>query len=453
VLSLPPEEYLPTMIPRLARLRSSPLPLALLLGVLALPSAAAPVPPPRPQPAPLQDAARLVAVVNGAPITEADVDARCRLFALSTGLPMTQEVLDRLKPQIIRQLIDEQVQLQEIQRRQVIVHDSEIAAAIREIEQRNNMPPGTLQKRLAADGAGFRTLVDQVRVQIGWGRVLRQVLGDRVEVSEADVARQLALLKAQSGQLEYHISEIFVPATEPDQMAEAKRFADTIIQQLRNGAPFAVVAAEFSQSQTALHGGDEGWVQANEIDPAVLRVLQEMPVGAISNPIPVPGGLSIVTLGGKRVIGNDMQTVLSIRQLFLPFPSPLDPNAPTAAQQAVLEKAKQISTTAKSCPDIDAAAKAEKSARPDNPGEVILSNVAQPMLHQLLATLPVGQASQPLLTTDGVAVLMVCSREQRNLGLPSAQEMRARIMNQRAELASEQLLRELRRKAVIDRRF
>ena len=46
------------------------------------------------------DTTRIVAVVNGDVISNADVDNRTRLFALSTGLPMSPDVLDRLKPQI-----------------------------------------------------------------------------------------------------------------------------------------------------------------------------------------------------------------------------------------------------------------------------------------------------------------------------------------------------------------
>ncbi len=443
------------MTPRLARLCLARLPLALLAGALAWPSAVLAAPRPAASAvAPLEDVARLVAVVNGAPITAADVDERCRLFALSTGLPMTPEVLDRLKPQITRQLIDEQLELQEMQRRGIVVHDAEIAAAIGEIEKRNNMPPGTLRQRLASDGAGYRTLIDQVRVQIGWGRVLRQVLGDRLEVSEAEIARRLALVKAETGQEEYRISDIFVPASEPKQMAEAQSFANTIIQQLRAGAPFAVVAAQFSQSQTALQGGDEGWVQANEVDPAVLNVLQEMPVGAISNPIPVPGGLEIVTLAGKRVIGNDLQTVVTLRQVFLPFATPLDPSEPpTAAQQSVLEAMKKLSTTVSGCPALEAAVKTLPNAKFNNPGDVLLTSVTQPLMQHLLSTLPVGKPSEPLIATDGVALITVCSREQRNIGMPSPAQMRTRIIEERAQLASEEMLRALRRRAVIQRHF
>src|SRR5579875_1279031 len=236
--------------------------------------------------------AAIVAVVNGDVISKADVDNRRRLFALSTGLPITPEVLARLTPQVTNQLIDEKLRLQEVQRRKIVVTDKQIADAIAEVEKQNNMPPGELRRKLAADGVEMRTLIDQIRVQLGWGQVLRQQLGENAGITEADVAAQERVLKSQIGKPEYRVSEIFVPVEEPAKQEEARRFADTVIQQLRKGAPFAVVAAQFSQSQTALQGGDLGWVQPNQVDPEVARVMTEMPVGAISNPIRVAGGYS-----------------------------------------------------------------------------------------------------------------------------------------------------------------
>jgi peptidyl-prolyl cis-trans isomerase SurA len=184
----------------------------------------------------------------------------------------------------------------------------------------------------------------------------------------------------------------------------------------------------------------------------VLAILQQMPDGAISNPIDVPGGLSIVTLRGKRVIGRDPGTILTVRQVFLPFPTSLNPNVPTAQQQQLLEQARRISNTAKTCDDIDAANKAAGTKRASDQGEVRLENVAIPALRQILATLPIGKASEPLIATDGVAVLMVCSRESRDLGIPTKQELTDRILDNRVELTSRQLMRDLERRAVIDRR-
>ena len=75
-----------------------------------------------------------------------------------------------------------------------------------------------------------------------------------------------------------------------------------------------------------------------------------------------------------------------------------------------------------------------------------------PQLRQLLATLPTDRATQPLVSQDGIAVLIVCSRDQKNLAQMTPEEIRARILSERVELASRQLQRDLRRRANIDLR-
>lgn len=396
-----------------------------------------------------ESAAAIVAVVNGDVISRGDVDNRRRLFALSTGLPVSSDVLGRLSGQITRQLIDEKLRLQEAERRRVVVDDKDIARAIKDVEGRNGMQPGTLQKRLSGDGVSFRTLIDQIRVQIGWTRVLRQVLGPQAQVSDADIAEREKQLKAQTGQTEYRVSEIFIPAETPSHAAEAGKFADIVLEQLHAGAPFPVVAAQFSQTQTALQGGDLGWVQASQLDPAQVRVLNEMPVGAVSNPLRVPGGFSVVTLRAKREIGRDVATVLDVRQAFYAFTSKLDPANPTPQQRSALEQAQKLSATAKDCATVEAANKAAGAGRPSNPGDVRL-DAAAPALRAVLAKLQPGQASQPLVAEDGILVVMLCGRQEKNLGLPNKQELADTILNERIELASRQLMHELQRKAIID---
>jgi peptidyl-prolyl cis-trans isomerase SurA len=422
------------------------------LGLAATP-AAAQVQAPRKATAALGGASMdIVAVVNGDVISQADVENRRRLFALSSGLPVTDEVLNRLTPQVIRELIDERLRLQESQRRRIVVQDKQVAAALAEIEQRNNMPPGGLARQLSANGVALRTLIDQIRTQLAWAQVVRAQVAESGPPTPAEIADQEAQLKAQIGKPEYRVAEIFVPVANPGQDQEARRFSDTIIQQLRAGAPFPVVAAEFSQSQTALQGGDMGWLQGSELDPSVQRVVGEMPVGAISNPLKVPGGYSIVTLRGKREVGRDMGTLMHVRQVWLPFQGQLNPQAPTPEQIAVLEKARRLTTTIKSCPDAEAANKAAGDLRPSDPGEIRLEAVSNPNLRDVLARLQAGQISPPLPNPDGISLIFVCSRESKNFGIPTKDQLAEKILNERVELASRQLMRDLQRKAVIDQR-
>jgi peptidyl-prolyl cis-trans isomerase SurA len=433
--------------------------LSLTLALLAATPAAggaAPAPPPGGHAAPVattpQSAVRIVAVVNGDVISNVDVDDRARLFALSTGQKLTPDVMDRLRPQIRRQLVDERLRMQEIQRRHVVIQDKQIAEAIRSIESRNNMPPGALRAKLAADGIGLRTLVDQIRTQLGWLQVVREQLGPLAEVAPEAVAERQHLLEQQTGKPEYLVAEIFIAIDDPSSAADAQRFADTVITQLHAGAPFATVASQFSQSQAALEGGELGWVQPNQLDPQVARVVAEMPDGAVSNPIRVPGGVVVVTLQGKREIGRDVGTMLTMRQLFLAFTSPLNPQEPTAQQRQTLDKARAISAGVHSCEQMEAAAKANPSPRPLDPGEVRLDRVNPPQFRQLLQSLPIGQATQPLVAADGITVLVVCTREQKNLAASNAPDLRAQIIEERAELAARQLQQSLRRQATIELR-
>jgi peptidyl-prolyl cis-trans isomerase SurA len=424
---------------------------ALLLLLCASPTAIAATAA-APAAVPDRDATRIVAIVNGQVISNTDVDNRARLFALSTGLKLTPDVLDRLKHQIVQQLVDERLRMQALERNKIIVPDKAVADAIREIEARNNLAPGALRQKLAADGVSQITLIDQIRTQLGWSQLLRQELGSGMDVTPEQIAEQQRLESTQVGQPEYQVGEIFIPVDEPATRADAERFAETVISDLRAGAPFGLVAAQFSQNQTALQGGELGWVQANQLDPAVASLVRQMPVGAVSNPVAVPGGFSIVTLQGKRVIGHDMGTVLTMREAFVPFATPLNPQAPTDQQREALNKARAISAGVHSCEQMEQVAKNNPATHPVNPGDVRLENVNPPAFRELLATVPLGHATQPLVSRDGISVVVVCSREQKNLDALTAQEVKAQLLRRRVELLSERIMRELRRTSNIELR-
>jgi len=402
---------------------------------------------------PVAGGTRIAAVVNGDVITNNDIDNRARLFAMSTGLPMSSDVIDRLKPQILRQLVDERLRVQEAQRRKIVIQDAQIAGAIHDIEQRNSMAPGALRQKLAVDGVSQRTLIDQIRAQLAWTQVLREQVSQKVSISDADVAERQKLLTQQIGQPEYRLGEIFIPVDDPANAADAQRFAETVIGELHAGAPFALVAAQFSQTQTALEGGAIGWVRTNQLDPQVARLVTQMPVGAISNPVKVPGGFTVVNLQGKREIGRDIGTVVTMRQDFLPFASPLDPQAPTEQQRQAMNKARELSRTVHGCDQMDQIARANNQpGRPSDPGEIRVEGVNPPAFRQLLATIPIGRATEPLVSRDGIAVIVVCTREEKNAGAITAEDVQHQLVSEHVELLSRQTMRDLHRQANIDLR-
>jgi peptidyl-prolyl cis-trans isomerase SurA len=388
----------------------------------------------------------IVAVVNGDVVTRSEVESRRRLLALSAG--MTGDAGAQGGDQILRLLIDERLRIQELSRRRIAVTDQDIASSVANIESRNGLPPGGVVQNLRRSGIEPRVLYDQIRAQIGWARLLRGMLGEQANISDAEVNEFLAAQRARLGEPEFLVSEIFIPVENPGQEAQVRRFVTEVIQRLRQGVPFAMVATQFSQSQSAIQGGAMDWMTADRFDPAVANILKQMPEGAVSNPIRVPGGFEIVQLRDKRVSGRDMATIMTMRQVFLPFEGQVNPQAPTAQQLAQLQRAQTLSDQARGCDAMDAAARG--SPRPADPGPVRLDNITPPELRDLLGSLPIGRATQPIISVDGALIFMVCSRETRNMAEANPQQARDILLRDRIELLSRQLQRDLRRRAQID---
>lgn len=407
---------------------------------------------PPPRAAALDDMNRILAVVNGDVVTQMEVQSRARLFALNVGMGLDGEAITRMQPQVLRLLVDERLRIQEVQRRGIPVSDTDILEAIQDIERRNNLPSGALVGQLRRIGVQPRVLFDQIRAQIGWGRLLRLGLGEQAEVSDADVAEAIAARRARAGVPEFLVAEIFIPVENSDTEADTQRFVQEVINQLRRGSPFPVVATQFSQAQSALQGGDLGWVVADRLDPEVASIVQQMPPGAISNPVRVAGGFQIVTTRARREggVGAQISTMVTLRQSFLPFRTQLDPENPTDQQRATLERAQRLQATTRGCAAVDALPRT--SDRPVDPGEVRLEGVTPPALRRILATTAVGRFSQPLISPDGILLLMVCNRERRESEEFTPAVARETILRERVEVISRQLQRELRRRAVIDTR-
>src|ERR671916_1850674 len=98
-----------------------------------------------PRAAPEQPAAgqapeiRIAAVVNDEVVSVFDLVSRMQIVMLSSNIPDTPELRERMGRQVLRSLIDERLQLQEAKRQNVTVSDADVEKALLQIAQQNNM--------------------------------------------------------------------------------------------------------------------------------------------------------------------------------------------------------------------------------------------------------------------------------------------------------------------------
>ena len=63
-----------------------------------------------------------------------------------------------------------------------------------------------------------------------------------------------------------------------------------------------------------------------------------------------------------------------------------------------------------------------------------------------------GDVTRPLVSQEGIAVIGVCSRDQKNIATQTPDQIRDQLLAERVELASRQENRDLHRHAVIEMR-
>jgi peptidyl-prolyl cis-trans isomerase SurA len=387
------------------------------------------------------------AIVNDVIITGTDVDQRVAMIIGLQKLNIKAEERDQLKLAMLRQLIDETLQIQEAKANEITVEPKEIESGFGRVSRNFGRTPEEMRTWLKANGSSERSVKRQIEAEIAWSRLLRRRVN--INVGEAEVNAMLKRIQDAKGSDEYHVFEIYQNATS-DRSQEVFTGMQRMIQQMRDGSPFDYLARTYSESSTKAQGGDLGWVRPAMLPDALAKAAQEMQPGQVAGPIELPTGFSILYLAEKRQVGmpNPLDAQLSLRQLTITFA------AGTTEAQATNRAGDFAKATQaiKGCGDVAKVATAENAEVVDKDGIALGS--LPPALQNIVMPLQVGQVTQPFGTIqDGVRVLVICGRDEpKDVNVPSVEQLQEKIEDERVNLRAQRMLRDLRRDALVEYR-
>lgn len=393
---------------------------------------------------------KATAIVNDTVITATDVDQRVSLVAAANNVTIQGEERERLRLQILRQLIDETLQIQQAKTADITITPGEIDQSFARVAQNFKMTPAQFSAFLREKGASDRSMRRQIEGELAWSRYLRRKIEPFINVGEEEVKAIIARLEQAKGTEEYHLYEIYLSAT-PDRAEQVFGQARALVQQIQSGqAPFGYFARNFSEASTRAVGGDLDWIRLAQLPDSLANAAREMQVGQVTGPIEVPGGFSIIYLQDKRQVltADPRDARLSLKQLTINFPAgtgEAQANARTAAFAQSLKSLQGCGSVEKLGAQIGAEVVANDAIR---------IRELPPQLQEILVRLSVGEATPPFgSTTQGVRSLVLCGRDDPvNASLPGAEQIQNQLEQQRVNLRAQQALRDLRRDAVIEYR-
>ena len=363
--------------------------------------------------------------VNDRAITEYEIQQRARFLQVlrAPGNP---------EDEALKALIEDRLQQAEAKRLGIKLAEKDLTAGLTEFAARANLTPEQFVVELGKAGIEPETFRDFVSAGLIWRQVVRAKFLGQVPISEADVDKALEAA-ARPKALRVLVSELVLPAP-PGQEAAAMARAQELSDSLSGEGAFASAARAYSAAPTAGSGGRLDWLPLAILPAAIGAKVLAIGAGEVSDPIAVPNAVVLFLL--RDVAEDTSAEPISVTVDWVEFLVP-DDAAEIARLRAVADDCPTLMGEAKGLPE--GRMTRQQAGRDTIPNDVALE----------LAKLDPNETSVAL-TKDGYRrMLMLCGRSPVLEPMPTRDQVREQVINQKLEGLAGSYLEELRSAAII----
>lgn len=223
--------------------------------------------------------------VNGVPISDIEIAQRSKLLALEGG-GGTKKAME--------QLIDEQLQLQEAKRMNIVISDAQVDDAFTQVARNIKVSSDKLNQILRQAGVSKETMRARLRAAIAWQQVSQMVVATRVNISDLELDKAASAKLDQSSSYDYILKEVlFITAGKnaSGRTGEANKYRAAF-----KGCDSAVqVSLNFTDAAVR----DMGRRHATQLPEALAAELAKLNVGGITKPRVTEGGVSMLAICSK----------------------------------------------------------------------------------------------------------------------------------------------------------
>ena len=399
---------------------------------------------------------RIVAVVNKEVITYSELYAAVgmaerQLRRQNTPAP-DRPVLER---QMLERLILDKAQIQLARDSGIRIDELQLDRAVERIAQSNNMTLAEFRRALEGDGVPFEAWRNDVRQQMMMARLREREVENKVQVSETEVDVFLEQQKAHPDAAEYNIAHILFRVPEgasPERIRQARERAEQALTEIKGGAPFARVAASYSDAPDALQGGAIGWRSHDRLPELFSEALAKMTAGQVSEPMRSPAGFHILQLVDRRGAGTETAVRQTrLRHILIRTNEVV---SESEARRKLLDLRDRIVSGGADFAELARVHSDDGTAARGGELDWVYPGDTVPEFERAYEELKVGEVSQPVRTPFGYHLIQVLERRSSDLS-PERKRLQARqaLRERKADEAYQEWLRQVRDQTYVELRL
>ena len=246
-------------------------------------------------------------VVNGTKITEGQIekllDMRMKQVAGRIPEKMIPEYRQRLRKNVIEQLVVEDLLAQKEREKNIAVSQTELDEKIKEQMAERNLTPDEFKSLLKAYNTNYSEYEQNMRKGIMFEKLMETEFAGKIkEPNDAEIKAYYDENSQQFQEPEkIHVKHILITpakdANDPNKAkAEAKAKAEDLLKQLKAGADFNDLAKQNSSCPSAKNGGDLGEAPKGSFVPEFEKAAYALKPGELSDVVETQFGYHIIKL-------------------------------------------------------------------------------------------------------------------------------------------------------------
>ena len=255
--------------------------------------------------------------INNDIITSIDVEEEYRyLIALNNNLKKLSqnEIIEISKKSIVK----EKIKIIEINKnfKDPKIPDEILQQILKNFYTRLNINNlDDFKKYLTFNNVKYQDVKKKIEIETLWNELIKAKFSSKIQINENEIRKNI-IKNQKKFSKSYLLSEIFFEISNSSQLNNTYEEIKKIIQ----AKGFENAAASLSISNTANQGGKIGWIDEDSLNENLKKILSELKVNEITEPLTMPGGFMILKVDEikrkekKQNIENELKRIINFKK-------------------------------------------------------------------------------------------------------------------------------------------
>ena len=241
---------------------------------------------------------KIIVKVGNEIVTLVELENRINTSLILSNQTITQESINNVKNQSLRKLIDYKLKKSELKNYDFKTNQRAITEHLSNISKKLNIDPIELRKFFKMNNIDYDQYLEEVKIEFLWQKLIVAVYSAKIKINESQIKQEVInLIENQKNIEEFKVAEIELNYNNDSMQNLIKEIKESI-----NSIGFSDTAVKYSNSTSALNGGEIGWIKLQSMSNNISNEIESLNIGDVSKPIINGENLIFLKVIDKRFV-------------------------------------------------------------------------------------------------------------------------------------------------------